>query len=128
MAADLLTAVKNGNGAQEMGLIVAAAQDGDGAQKIRLIVAAAQDEGVALEMRFVVADGKTFCKALWPCVCMTIMLSGMICCSELCKDLFAAQMVYEIEEVKGMDLNDSGKLLNSERAISQVKYVHDIGH
>ncbi len=61
-------------------------------------------------------------------VCMTIMLSVMICCSELCKDLFAAQMVYEIQEVKGMDLNDSGKLLNSERAISQVKYVHDIGH
>lgn len=124
----IVAAAQDADGAMEMRFVMAAVQDEDGPVEMGLIVAAVQDGDGAMEMRFVVAVGKTFCKALWPCVCMTIMLSGMICCSELCKDLFAAQMVYEIQEVKGMDLNDSGKLLNSERAISQVKYVHDIGH
>ena len=87
----IVAAVQDGDGAQEMGLIVAAVQDGDGAQKIRLIVAAAQDEGVALEMRFVVAVGKTFCKALWPCVhdhyaigydLMFRALQGPFCCTD----------------------------------------------
>lgn len=87
----IVAAVQDGDGALEMGLIVAAAQDEGGAQKIRLIVAAVQDEGVSLEMRFDVADGKTFCKALWPCVhdhyaigydLLFRALQGPFCCTD----------------------------------------------
>ena len=74
-----------------MRLIVAAAQDGDGAQEMGLIVADAQDEGGSMEMRFVVAVGKTFCKALWPCVydhyaigydLLFRALQGPFCCTD----------------------------------------------
>ena len=91
-----MTAVKNGNGAQEMGLIVAAVQDEGGAQEMGLIVAAVQDEGGPWKCASSWRMAKRFVKH-HGCVCMTIMLSVMICCLELCKDLFAAQMVYEIQ-------------------------------
>ena len=108
----IVAAVQDGDGAQKIRLIVAAAQDEDGAQKMGLIVAAAQDGERAQKIRLIVAavqdeGGPWKCASSWRmakrfvkhhgCVCMTIMLSVMICCSELCKDLFAAQMVYEIQ-------------------------------